>query len=162
MSSTTYKSILLAQPADGDVVFVRRWTRDPPLLATWIDNMRAFITSPTLKLKIDGSTLDGTYTLNFNVSIPIFSIPGWFNITGGNNFIFAPLTTGLFTLAALSNTPGGFWIKPTNFTGIWPSGEDPVDFATNPFGTADRMGLLPTDPTGLWLPAAAVSAWRPQ
>lgn len=160
--ATTYRSILEQQPNDGDVVFVRRFTRDPPVLATYLAYLQLFITSATLDLYISGSTVAGTYTLTYNASVPVFALPGWTITVGINRFLAINIPGGVFALAAFNNTSNGFWVPPGQWKPPFPEGENPIAFGANPFGAASRMALLPTSTTGQSLPANLISAWRPQ
>jgi hypothetical protein len=159
--SLRYTPILQAQPADGDVVFVRRWTRDPPVRATFLANMSTFITSATLNALLVGSTAAGTFTLAFSVSVPTFALPGWTATTGGVTYTFLTLPGGFWALAVLNGSGNGFWAPPQTVQGIWPATVTTIAFGANPFGAASRVALQPGSAIGLWLPAANVQAWRP-
>ena len=157
-----YKSILLAQPADGDVVFVRRFTRDPPLLATWIAPLRIFITGTLFDIHLEGSTLDGTYSATFQTNLLGSGKPGWLATSGGDSIYFLPQPWGLISLGARDGGGNGFYSPASTWYGGNPSCFNFADAGVNPFGLPLDATFTPHDLSQLILPAALVSAWRPQ
>jgi len=109
--ATTYKSVLIEQPADGDVVFLRRFTRDPPVLAAWSLNRQSFTLANPLTAVQVGGTNPGTHTLPLVLLPAPFTGSGWalnfgtywliFRNTGGTTWQLSE--TNLTTMAYFSN-----------------------------------------------------------
>ncbi len=154
--------MLIDQPADGDVVFVRRFTRDPPVLATYLRNLRQFITSPTLDLYLSGTSIAGTFTATFSASIPVFALPGWTATSGTGTLFFLTLPTSQMALGVVHGGGIDFWTQPILPLPLWQTSQSFTISGGNPYVTPDRMALLPTSSTGQLLPASLISAWRPQ
>ena len=162
MSSTTYKSILLAQPADGDVVFVRRFTRDPPVLATYFAILRMFVTGTLFDIALEGSSLDGTYAATFQPNLLGSGKAGWLATTGGNNIYFLIQPTTLITGGALDGGGQGFFATDTTWLGFFPALFNFQASGTNPFGFPRDLVFMPHNTDQIILPNSFVSAWRPQ
>ena len=159
---TTYKSILLAQPADGAVVFIRRFTRDPPVLAAWNAAAQEFTLQNGPTITVAGGTYAGTYPATFTTNAFGTGRPAWY------------FDTGTVKLQAFSNTDGFWNLQESDYMGNGYDGgtyPDPAGPHTStpltPFGAPGwtgptSMSLSDTAVVALTIPAALVSAWRPQ
>jgi hypothetical protein len=157
-----YKSILIAQPADGDVVFIRRFTRDPPVLASWNATTQQFTLTNGPTLTVVGGTYAGTYPATFTNNAVGTGRPAWL------------YDAGAVKLQAFSNTDGFWNLQESDYIGNGYSGATYPDPAgphtTTPipsFGAPGwtgptSMSLSDVSHVALVIPAALVSAWRPQ
>ena len=159
---TTYKSILLAQPADGAVVFIRRFTRDPPVLAAWDATAQQFTLTGGNTIAITGGTYAGTYFVTFTTNWNGSGFPAWFSFDGTIWQLLIELSPGSWTF---HQTTGGvdeyeglttFATAPNRTETVFqtngsPSWTGPTAMASN---ALDGLPLI--------IPASLVSAWRPQ
>lgn len=159
---TLYRSILLTQPNDGEVVYVRRFVRDPPILATWIAPLRLFMQAGQLDIQIEGTTLNGQYAASWQANLLGSGKPGWLATTGGNNLYFLPQPWGLISFGAQDGSGNGFFAPAALYQGQIPACFAFTPNGTNPFGLPTEMAFTPHTLTQLLLPASLVSAWRPQ
>ncbi len=160
--ATTYQSILIAQPNDGDVVFIRRFTRDPPVLATWDATAQQFTLANGPTLTIVGGTYAGSTLATFITNILGSGKHGW-GFTASGRFI------GTF------ESPAGTWnMQQTDFAtaayfaaGYAPPAGPHTDTIFSTFGSPawsgpTSMSLSALGAVPLIIPAAFISAWRPQ
>lgn len=160
--STLYKSILIQQPTDGDTVFIRRFTRDPPVLATWDATAQQFTLISTATITIIGGTYAGIWPVTFTPNVAGTGNPAWFNLQGS------------IYLAMIEGSPGAWVFQQTDFATAAYFGNN--TFATAPnrtetsfssFGSPAWSGptsMATNALTGvaLIIPASLVQAWRPQ
>jgi hypothetical protein len=157
-----YKSILHVQPADGQVVYIRRYSAEPPALATWDLPNQRFALVASLNLTITGGTFTGVWPLAYTSNVGGSGLPAYYHLESG------------IYLAVVENSPGTWHLQETDavanayydatgrptpdnntastFTTIGaPTWTPPTHMATGPF-----------TPAALLIPAYAVETWRPQ
>ena len=161
MSSPPYVSILLKQPADGDTVFIRRFTRDPPVRAVWSATAQTFTLLTDVTLTIIGGTYAGTYSAAFLNPVPISTVPGWGVVVGGIFLGTAESPPGTWQLVESNLTSTGFSGTPYAAPAGPASALSFTSVGSPSWIGPTSMGITDTSAPALIIPASLVQAWRP-
>lgn len=159
--STLYKSILQAQPADGDVVFVRRFTRDPPVRATWSATLSQFTTPGGTQFTVTGSAHTGVYTATYSTNIAGTGLRGWFNLSGGIYTIMINDSGATWSLEVTDAATWAWLTSGLTWTGGTISTVPTTQVGSPPIAQPSLITLTNGQPSPIILPASIVQAWRP-
>jgi len=159
---TTYKSILLAQPADSQVVFMRRFTRDPPVLAQWDATNTQFSVPAGSFFTVVGGPDSGSLTASYTTNFLELGRKAWQHI-GATYTTYVQFSAGQWRVGQANNAASaGYEAAGQAWSGGTITANAFTPFGGPGFGAPTSITLTGALPFPLIIPANLVQAWRPQ